>query len=237
MAQSKPSMPLQLWSSYVRSLETRPLRTKALTSAFMLTVQEAIVQAIRRRPDVLRALKLAAYGFAISGPMGHVLYTGIANATAGLPGALNALAQLLLVNGVVIPIQIAVYLAALAVISGERNLASVVRSVRGSLMPILVGTWRVFPLVQIFATVALPEPLRLPFYNLLGLVHGVMTTLTASKAEEKQRDVRVVAAPAAARPAARPRRDSSSDSDSSDTSQPSVVVVSPSASPDVAPRA
>jgi len=53
----------------------------------------------------MRALKIAAYGFFISAPMGHVLVGTLQKAFAGKTGSAARIGQLLANNLIVAPIQ------------------------------------------------------------------------------------------------------------------------------------
>jgi predicted glycosyl hydrolase (DUF1957 family) len=66
-----------LWNKYTNSLETKPVLTKAATSGFLNALQEIIAVTATGTIDaqsVEKTVKMSAYGFFVSGPLGHGLY-------------------------------------------------------------------------------------------------------------------------------------------------------------------
>ena len=73
--------PRQAWSGYCNALETQPLAVKAATAAVGFTLGDCIAQLSTPAPrgatwrfDTFRTLRLAVYGGAIGGPVGHHWY-------------------------------------------------------------------------------------------------------------------------------------------------------------------
>lgn len=65
----------RLWSAYSRSLESRPIITKACTSLTGFVVGDSIAQyATEPKFDPWRTARFATYGFAVHGPLCHYLY-------------------------------------------------------------------------------------------------------------------------------------------------------------------
>lgn len=70
--------PKRAWSGYCHALEAQPLAVKAATAAIGFTLGDCIAQLSSKPPkgvawrfDTYRTFRLAAYGGAIGGPMGH----------------------------------------------------------------------------------------------------------------------------------------------------------------------
>ena len=73
--------PKRAWNNYCNALETQPLAVKAATAAVGFTLGDCIAQLSTKRPpgtpwkfDTFRAMRLAVYGGAIGGPVGHYWY-------------------------------------------------------------------------------------------------------------------------------------------------------------------
>ncbi|KAJ3051191.1 hypothetical protein HK097_007838 [Rhizophlyctis rosea] len=165
---------LTIWDRYVLSLQQRPVFTKASTSGVLNGLQELIAQRVAGNKDpkgTEKVVKMAAYGFLVSGPLGHYLYAAMEKAFAGKTGPAVGIMKLLVSNLVIAPIQNAVYIAAMALIAGT-NTAGAIRAVRSRLAGVMKMTWSVFPLIQAFAFRSLPQPLWLPFFNLVAFVFG-----------------------------------------------------------------
>lgn len=168
-----------IYASYLRSLERRPLVTKACTSAVLALLEERSAQLItgKRRPG--RAERLALFGLFVRGPLGHALYEMVGRLFPG-SSLLHSVGQLLAVNLLVAPVQTAAYYAGLAAIDGKPP-AAVWASVKANMWPTMVVTWKYFPLVQVLTLKLLPQPMWVPFFNLLGLLFGVYLNVAEAR--------------------------------------------------------
>ncbi|KAJ2338038.1 hypothetical protein GGF43_006968, partial [Coemansia sp. RSA 2618] len=195
-----------------------PLATKACTTATLNFLQEEIAQrssgmradetasearaAAAGRPTVKsliervvnkRVLQFSLYGLFVSGPLNHFMYEILNRVFAGRPkNKLNTLLTILAQNIVISPILNSVFLAANAVIAGERSATAVVDTVRARLLGMMKVSWIVFPCVQLFAAKALPPLVWVPFFNLVAFTFGTyfntqgkIRTLQAKRAQEK----------------------------------------------------
>ncbi|KAJ3369964.1 hypothetical protein GGF31_004814 [Allomyces arbusculus] len=175
------------WAAYVAMLAARPVLTKAATSAFLNTLQETISQVMTNprqdRGIVLeKALKMGTYGFTIGGPLGHFLYA-ILNGVFSGTSLGHQIGQLVGANVFVVPIQNAVYLAAMALISG----GDVVAEVKRGFWPLMKLTWSIFPVVQLIAIKFLRPDLWLPFFQAVGFVFGVYVSYQVKNAQRRRR--------------------------------------------------
>ena len=129
MASAVAPAPSGLWAAYVRSLQTSPLWTKALTSfvpkprpapsaspassssssssssTASSSTSKSSSFTIKKGVDYERVVLMALYGLLISGPLGHFLYRFVDRVFSGRTGAAAAIGQLLAVNLFAIPIQ------------------------------------------------------------------------------------------------------------------------------------
>ncbi|KAF8530986.1 hypothetical protein JB92DRAFT_2854483 [Gautieria morchelliformis] len=175
----------QLLQRYTAQLTSHPLRTKAITAGILSFLQEIIASHLAGVPsratksagglsDVLtamkvdsRALKMGAYGFCVSAPLGHVLVGRLQSTLAG-----RKLAQVLASNLLVAPIQTIVYLACMAVIGGAKSVSEVKQTIKVGFMAVMRITWMTSPVATVFAQKYLAQELWLPFFNLVSFVLG-----------------------------------------------------------------
>lgn len=65
----------KLVAAYLHALDKHPVATKAVTSLVGFAIGDNLAQSIGGAPfDVLRTLRLSAYGLFIDGPVGHYFY-------------------------------------------------------------------------------------------------------------------------------------------------------------------
>lgn len=74
--------PQRAWDKYCTALERQPLAVKAATAALGFTIGDVIAQFATKPPkgiswrfDTFRTARLALYGGAIGGPIGHYWYS------------------------------------------------------------------------------------------------------------------------------------------------------------------
>ncbi|KAJ3103376.1 hypothetical protein HDU97_010214 [Phlyctochytrium planicorne] len=175
---------ITLWDLYLHGLQTKPVLYKAGTAGFLNGLQEIVAsQATGGKVDS-KAAKMAAYGFFVSGPLGHHLYLALERAFAGKVGPGWSIAKLLASNLILAPIQNSVYLFAMGIIAGQ-NVAQAIKTVQTRLLSVMKTTWLVFPVIQAFAFRTLPPSTWLPFFNVvafsIGLYINILTKLAAKK--------------------------------------------------------
>ncbi|KAJ2593652.1 hypothetical protein H4R99_006029 [Coemansia sp. RSA 1722] len=221
---SKPAsqnLAVVLLTAYLSSLARQPLVTKACTTATLNFLQEEIAQRVSgvRADDKAtekraalegtpvkksliekvvnkRVLQFSLYGLLISGPLNHFLYEILNKVFANRPkNKLNTLLSLLAQNLIISPILNSVFLAANAVIAGERSIENVINIVRSRLLGMMKVSWVVFPCVQLFAARFLPPLVWVPFFNSIAFTFGTyfntqgkIRTLQAKRAEEEKQD-------------------------------------------------
>jgi len=192
-----------LLARYLASLAARPLYTKAVTAGTLGFFQEVLANHIAGVPvyvpkdappprrvlaaakiDV-RALKIAAYGFFISAPMGHVLVGTLQKAFAGKTGSAARIGQLLANNLIVAPIQTFVYLACMSIIGGAYTTKSIMGGVKAGYMKVLKVTWATSPLAVLIAQKYLDPQLWVLFFNLVSFALGTTFNVIIKKAKLK----------------------------------------------------
>lgn len=80
------------------------------------------------------------------------------------------------------PIQNSIYLVAMAIIAGARNLHQVHATVRAGFMPVMKVSWITSPIALAFAQQFLPQETWVPFFNAISFVIGTyINTITKKK--------------------------------------------------------
>jgi len=198
-----PSPVNALLARYLSSLAARPLYTKALTAGILGFFQEVLANHIAGVPvyppkdappprRVLaaakidtRALKIAAYGFLVSAPMGHVLVGTLQRVFAGKTSSRAKIGQLLANNLIIAPIQSFVFLACMSIISGAYTSRSILSGVKAGYMKVLKVTWVTSPLAVIIAQKYLDPQLWVLFFNLVSFAIGTTFNVIIKKAKLK----------------------------------------------------
>ncbi|KXN83897.1 Peroxisomal membrane protein PMP22 [Leucoagaricus sp. SymC.cos] len=201
---------------YITQLTTHPLRTKAITTGTFSFLQEVLgsnlagVPPPRIAPDApfpiaflghrhvnMRAVKMAIYGFFVSAPLSHVLVGQLQKAFAGRTGTAAKVGQVLANNLLVSPIQVAAYLASMAIINGAKSVDEVIKTVKAGFFSVIRISWTVSPISMFIAQKYIPVDLWVPFFNVIQFVLGTwfnmrvkqMRLAAARKAEkEKAKD-------------------------------------------------
>ncbi|CAL1695521.1 unnamed protein product [Somion occarium] len=198
-AVSKPINPLL--AKYLVQLALHPLRTKAITLGVLQLLQEVLAthlagvpsrpvpkdaplyaKALSRAKIDSKALKMAAYGFFVSAPLGHLLVGLLQKAFEGKTSVSAKIGQIVASNLIVAPIQISVYLASMAVINGAKTKEDVLRTVKGGFMHVMRLTWMTSPLTLVFAQRYLSPELWVPFFNFVQFVLGTYFNTQLKKA-------------------------------------------------------
>ncbi|KAL1951597.1 hypothetical protein VTO73DRAFT_746 [Trametes versicolor] len=180
-----------LLAAYLRSLSTNPLRTKAITTAFLQFFQEILashlagappprvgknapflVHVLARAQVSSKAFKMAAYGFLVSAPMSHTLVNALQRAFAGKSGLTARLGMLLASQLIVAPIQIFSYLTCMAVINGAKSVDEVSKTVKAGFGKVIRVTWMTSPVYTVFAQQFLPTELWVPFFTFMQFLTG-----------------------------------------------------------------
>lgn len=212
----KPVNPLL--ASYLRNLVLRPLLTKAITNATLNFIQENLAQYLANASPApydktgllpvdwvkanARAFKLAAYGFLVSAPLGHVLNAALAKAFAGKTGASAKIGMIVASNLIVSPIQMSAYLASLGVINGLGSVNAIIKFVKMQLLSLLKLAWVTQPVSLLVAQRYLAPETWVPFFSFISFFLGTFVNTKVKKqqaalkakqaakkdAEEKSRD-------------------------------------------------
>ncbi|ODV90821.1 hypothetical protein CANCADRAFT_24497 [Tortispora caseinolytica NRRL Y-17796] len=170
---------------YLAELIRNPLRTKMITSAILSSLGEILATYLtgpKNAPIITpRVPAMAAYGGLIASPLGHVLIGLLQGAFAGKTSAGAKIAQIITSNLTVSPILNVVFLISMSVISGARDLNSIIKTVKAGFLPIMKVSWTTSPLTIAFAQAFVPQEAWVPFFSLVAFVLGTYNNVQAKK--------------------------------------------------------
>lgn len=167
-----------VFQTYLKQLQSNPLRTKMLTSGSLAALQEVLASWIAHDRSknghylTPRVPKMAIYGAFVSAPLGHILIAILQRTFKNRTFLRAKVLQIIVSNLIVSPIQNSVYLAAMAVIAGARTFHQVRATVRAGFLPVMKVSWVTSPLALAFAQQFLPEQTWVPFFNVVAFVIG-----------------------------------------------------------------
>jgi len=191
-------------AGYLNQLRTHELRTKAITAGVLNLLGEVLSRHFAGVPSKpvskdaplwkrllawskinSKAVKLGLYGLLVSAPMGHLLVTTMhkifANKIrAGIQWPMICTSML-----VIAPLQIATYLASLAVIEGAKTKQQVAKTVKAAFLPVLLVTWISSPPSLAFAQAVFPREFEMPFFNVVQFATGTFFNTRALIAKEQ----------------------------------------------------
>ncbi|BGP41180.1 hypothetical protein JCM10449v2_005154 [Rhodotorula kratochvilovae] len=139
-----------------------------------------------------QALKLAAYGFFVGAPLDHFLYGLLARAFAGRTSRHARVAEVATATVAILPVQNAVYLAALSIIGGAKSAKQVLAEVKGPFLGVMQLTAVVSTLSLAFAQRFVPPQALVPFLTLIAASVDTAVNVQAKKrafAPEERRRV------------------------------------------------
>jgi protein Mpv17 len=170
------------WAAYASALATRPLATKAATSAVLSIAGDLAAQtAGEGKPlasvDVARTARFGALGAGLVGPALHFWYGALARALpASTTGA--ALARLAADQLAFAPVFLSTFIAALGALEGAGPAECAARVADG-IRPTLLANWCLWVPANFLNFRLVPPPLQVGFANLVAL--GWNTYLSLSQ--------------------------------------------------------
>jgi hypothetical protein len=182
-------MKSDLFTNYAQSLEENPILTKASTSGTLYALQEIIAVLVTGSPkkeSLVKAIKMSSYGFFVSGPLGHFLYSFMERLFAKNERA--GILKLLFSNFVISPIMNGLYLIALASFAGA-SLRKSIAIAKSRLLGMMKISWVVFPVVQMYAFKKLEPKFWVPFFNFVAFVFGTLINIQAKLEQKKVKKV------------------------------------------------
>eukprot|EP00741_Cyanophora_paradoxa_P013604 tig00020703_g13134.t1 len=165
----------------MRQLQRRPLATKAVTSASIAALSDALAQTLAgKRAYVLhRTLKLFLFGFVVSGPAGHFWQQIIERLFRGRRSKTLALEKVIVDQTVFAPFMNAAFIVCMSWIE-KRGVWETGVVLKRTLLSVLKANWRVWPLANLINYKYVPVQLRVLFCNIVSLFWTCFLVLKTS---------------------------------------------------------
>ncbi|KAK9853609.1 hypothetical protein WJX84_009969, partial [Apatococcus fuscideae] len=170
------SRPTHVWNSYCQALEKQPLITKSLTSVVGFALGDIVAQATTRsnlrRPkrfDVARTLRMATFGGAVGGPMGHYWFQYLDKAV--LPLAPKSPAAVFSKIGldqlIMAPVGTLIFFASQQLMQGQPQ--TIRSQVKDKLWPTTVAGYKLWPLAHLINFALIPPAQRVLYVNIVSV--------------------------------------------------------------------
>jgi protein Mpv17 len=155
--------------AYSNALKSRPLLTKACTSMVGFVLGDLIAQHFSHHGavDILRAVRLGAYGLMIDGPVGSIWYDILEKYVYPTEGTSTkaVLAKTALDQVVYATIMTAVYFAVIRCMEGQPDL--IWATLQSKFVPTLAANYVIWPLAHIINFRFVPSDYRILYNNVV----------------------------------------------------------------------
>lgn len=168
-----------LWQGYLRSLQRRPLLTKAATSFVCVVIGDSLAQMVGGAPySAVRVLRLATYSSAVGATVGHSWHRFLdASVHPEAPGSTKAVAKKTLLDQLVLsPAMLLVFFAAVKLMEGQPH--AILPYVQDKYVPTLLAGYALWVPFNIVSFKYIPQDLRILAGNLVGLGWGCYMSIT-----------------------------------------------------------
>ncbi|KAF3341132.1 Peroxisomal membrane protein PMP22 [Carex littledalei] len=158
------------WAGYVRSLNSHPLPTKAVTAGVLTGLSDAIAQKLsgNKHIQIKRLLSMFLTGLLYMGPFDHFLHKLLDKLFHG--NKKETIAKKVFVQEFIIsPINTALFLTFYGKVVEGKSLSAVKDKVKRDLPSIQFASWRFWPFVAWFNYQFVPMQLRVLFMNTIGV--------------------------------------------------------------------
>lgn len=164
---------------YCNSLRRHPLTTKACTSLVGFVLGDAIAQHITHPAftDMVRMLRVGAYGFLIDGPVGSYWYDQLeAYCWPEDPTSIKAVvAKTALDQTVYATLMTAVYFSALRLMEGHPD--AIMATLHAKFLPTLAANWVIWPVAHLVNFRFVPAEQRLLYNNVVCIFWLTLVSL------------------------------------------------------------
>lgn len=177
---SDKSILSEMQKKYMRSLQRRPILTKSLTSGVVAFLANVTGQAIDKHRGLANevelppALRFAAFGFFISGPLLHYFYNYLLKCVPGKSG--DAVIKRLLIERLILtPFYSLIFHSATAAME-HRSWDAVVLRLKAAYWLTLTMNWKYYTVAQIINLNFVPPEMRVLFGNFCGFLWSIALT-------------------------------------------------------------
>ena len=180
-----------LWARYLSLLETRPIVTKAVTSAALYVVGDTLAQKLdgtldRSGYDVARGRTAVIWGGLIFAPIAHGWYNRVLNPMFPGTSAKSILAKTALDQTLWALPANAAYIGCSNLLMG-RSVDEAKEVVQTQIKPVMLTNWSVWPAIQLANFRFIPPPLQLPVINVAIVGWSCFLAIKANEGNTKQK--------------------------------------------------
>jgi protein Mpv17 len=185
-----------LWARYVSLLDTRPIITKSLTSAFLYLTGDAMAQKLdgtldNKGYDVVRARTALIWGGVLFAPAAHLWYNRVLNPLFPGSGGKNVVLKMLGDQLIWAPPCNAAYLYISSMLSGKTsNQAAAIT--KSQLIPVMKVNYAIWPAIQLANFKFIPPPLQVPVINVAILGWSCFLAVKANEGTKDESKALVV---------------------------------------------
>ncbi|OWF53885.1 peroxisomal membrane protein 2-like [Mizuhopecten yessoensis] len=176
----EPNAAEKMLMAYLKSLQERPILTKACTSGTISAFGNFLAQVIVPNQEnggkiVWRSVfAYGAFGFCISGPLIHKFYQMLDQIMPKKKDAamLDGIKRVLMDRLICAPPFLLLFLYIVPILEGSGH-AAAVKKIKETFLPVLLMNWRVWTIFQFININYIPMKYRVLFGNALALVWTV----------------------------------------------------------------
>lgn len=193
-ASSLTVSPQHAWSTYKGLLKSRPLLTKAATSAILSGVSDSMTQQVESKlstdeennfhHDWIRSSHIMLTGFAYSGPMSHYWFALLERIVTIEDPILGLIFRLTLDALVFSPCTVAGYFAVRTLLEGK-GYAAIRTKLERTWRKAVFAAWKFWPAVNVINYSFVPLPYRVLYVNIMALLWtGYLSFVNTQKKQE-----------------------------------------------------
>lgn len=158
------------WSRYLKSLERKPLQTKAITAGFLSGASDVVAQTLTSNGPLhwRRTLAIAAFGFLWSGPSNHYWQNFLEKFFKGRRDGATVVQKVVTDQVVYGPICNVLLISYLSLVVEGRSARATKQRLRQDYPRIQLNGWKVWPLAALINYRYVPLKLRVLFVNMVA---------------------------------------------------------------------
>lgn len=195
---------MRIWESYLQSLDSNPIRTKALTSGALSALSDILAQILQNRLGksgdaelkirIRNSVFQALVGIFYRAPVIHfwfealdrIIFRSWTNS-----GWSTVLAKIFVNQTCFTPVFVSVYLMIYAKFMQNRSIREAFKSDlrwKGKLGGILRANWKIWPIVGLISFRFVPPKLRVLFGNVVAIFWTIYIILISGNASSKEEE-------------------------------------------------
>ncbi|KAL3688697.1 hypothetical protein R1sor_015006 [Riccia sorocarpa] len=180
-----------LWLWYMGCLDSNPILTKAITSAFLTLFGDVFCQFVvenAEKLDIKRTCIMTLLGFALTGPTLHFWYLTLYKVVT-VGGTAGVGFRLALDQFVFSPIFIAVFISSLMTLEGKSS--QIVAKLKQDLWPACLANWKLWIPAQAINFMLVPQKLQVGFANIVALAWNTYMSYQSHKKVDEAKIVQM----------------------------------------------